>query len=50
MYGAQVCIVNEQGEDSRASDTGEIMVRSPMMMEGYWNDTALTRKVMRDGW
>lgn len=50
MYGTQVCLVNERGEDSRASETGEILVRSPMMMEGYWNDTALTRKVMRDGW
>ncbi|MBL9174449.1 MAG: AMP-binding protein [Verrucomicrobiales bacterium] len=50
MYGTQVCVVNEQGADVRASETGEILVRSPMMMEGYWNDTALTRKVMRDGW
>lgn len=50
MYGTQVCVVNERGEDSPASETGEILVRSPMMMEGYWNDTALTRKVMRDGW
>ncbi|HAB16615.1 MAG TPA: hypothetical protein DCE44_09210, partial [Verrucomicrobiales bacterium] len=50
MYGAQVCVVNEQGDDATTSEVGEILVRSPMMMEGYWNDTALTRKVMHDGW
>lgn len=50
MYGTQVCVVDEQGEDLMDYGTGEILVRGPMTMEGYWNDTALTRKVMRDGW
>ncbi|MBN8247291.1 MAG: AMP-binding protein [Verrucomicrobia bacterium] len=50
MYGTQVCVVDEQGEDVMDYGTGEILVHGPMTMEGYWNDTALTRKVMRDGW
>jgi fatty-acyl-CoA synthase len=29
---------------------GEICVRSPHMMVGYWNDPAQTREVLRDGW
>lgn len=29
---------------------GEIAVHSPFAMDGYWNDTAATRRVMRDGW
>ena len=29
---------------------GEISVRSPHMMVGYWNDPAQTREVIRDGW
>ena len=31
-------------------EIGEILVSSPMMMDGYWNDTALTRKTMHNGW
>ncbi|MBN9693944.1 MAG: AMP-binding protein [Verrucomicrobia bacterium] len=50
MYGTQVCVVNERGDDVMPTEIGEIWVRSPMMMEGYWNDTALTRKVMHNGW
>jgi fatty-acyl-CoA synthase len=29
---------------------GEIHVRSPHMMAGYWNDPEQTAQVMRDGW
>jgi long-chain acyl-CoA synthetase len=49
MYGAQVCVVDAQGDDVTTNEIGEILVSSPMMMDGYWNDTALTRKTMRDG-
>lgn len=49
MYGAQVCVVDKNGDDVRTNQVGEILVNSPMMMEGYWNDTALTRKTMHDG-
>lgn len=49
MYGVQVCIVNAEGEDVESGTVGEITVSSPMMMEDYWNDTALTRKTIRGG-
>jgi fatty-acyl-CoA synthase len=29
---------------------GEVCVRSPHLMAGYWNDPAQTREVLRDGW
>lgn len=49
-YGVQVLIVNDRGEDLPWGESGEIVVRSPFAMDGYWNDTAATRRVMRDGW
>lgn len=50
MYGVQVCVVDERGDDARTNQVGEILVNSPMMMDGYWNDTAMTRKTIQDGW
>lgn len=50
FYGVQVCLLDAQGQDVPAGQVGEVVVHSPLMMEGYWNDTAQTRKVLRDGW
>src|SRR5262249_14577291 len=50
MYGVQLCLVDARGHDVPAGAVGEIIVKSPMTMDGYWNDTAETRKAMRDGW
>jgi long-chain acyl-CoA synthetase len=50
FYGVQVCLVDAQGNDVPAGQMGEVVVRSPLMTEGYWNDSAQTRKVLRDGW
>ncbi|MGW4130847.1 AMP-binding protein [Amycolatopsis japonica] len=33
-----------------AGKTGEICVRSPMMMDGYWKRPDLTSRVLIDGW
>jgi acyl-coenzyme A synthetase/AMP-(fatty) acid ligase len=48
-YGVQLSIVDESGGDVSEGESGEIAVRSPFAMDGYWNDTAATRRVMRDG-
>jgi long-chain acyl-CoA synthetase len=50
FYGIQVCLVDAQGNEVRAGQAGEVVVHSPLMMEGYWNDSAQTRKTLRDGW
>lgn len=31
-------------------ETGELLVRGPMVMDGYWEDEALTRRSLSQGW
>ncbi|MCO5973473.1 class I adenylate-forming enzyme family protein [Actinoallomurus soli] len=39
----------EDGRPVRAGETGEIWLRSPYMMSGYWGDPAQTAETLRDG-
>jgi acyl-CoA synthetase (AMP-forming)/AMP-acid ligase II len=45
-----VRIVDDQGMDLPAGDVGEILLTSPGVMKGYWNNTAATLETLRDGW
>ena len=46
---AQVKIVDEEGNDAPAGVTGEIAVRTPTIMKGYYRDPAATAAAFRDG-
>lgn len=48
--GTQVRILNEAGQPAQTGASGEIVVRSPTVMSGYWRDTAATEQVLIDGW
>ncbi len=43
-------IVALDGSDCPTGDAGEIWVRGPGVMAGYWADAAATAAVMSDGW
>ena len=38
------------GAEVRVAEDGEILVRSPSVMKGYWNDETATREVLQGGW
>jgi long-chain acyl-CoA synthetase len=39
-----------RGVEARLSAEGELSVRGPNVMSGYWNDPARTDDVLKDGW
>jgi carnitine-CoA ligase len=47
---AQVKVVDNRGETLSAGDKGELIIRSPVMMKGYYKDARRTREAVRDGW
>jgi acyl-CoA synthetase (AMP-forming)/AMP-acid ligase II len=43
-------ILGEDGAELAAGETGELIMRGPQFMLGYWKDPSATAAVMRDGW
>ncbi len=46
----QLKVVDSDGHALQAGEVGEIAVRSPTMMKGYWQRPEETAKAFRDGW
>ncbi|WP_304167957.1 long-chain-fatty-acid--CoA ligase FadD [Lonsdalea britannica] len=46
----EVRIVDEQGNDVALGDAGELWIRGPQVMKGYWNQPDETAAVLKDGW
>lgn len=43
-------VVRPDGSDCAPGEPGEILMRSPSMMLGYWRNPEETAKAIRDGW
>lgn len=50
LHGVQVAVVDEHGDDVPTGTIGDVRVCGPGIMDGYWNDSAMTRKTLRKGW
>jgi len=49
-YCAEVRIVDTQDHEVPRGTVGEVVVRGPHVMQGYWNKPELTAAALRDGW
>jgi len=45
-----VRIVDDDGQDVPQGEVGEVLLTSPAVMKGYWNNSAATIETLRDGW
>lgn len=50
VFGNEVRCVDEQGRPVPAGERGEIVVRGPNVMKGYYNRPDATEEAMRNGW
>lgn len=49
-YGVDIRIVDPQGNELPRGETGEIAIRGPQVMLGYWRNPEATAATIRDGW
>ena len=49
-HGVHVAVVDEHGTDVSTGTVGDLRVSGPGIMDGYWNESAMTRKTLHKGW
>jgi acyl-CoA synthetase (AMP-forming)/AMP-acid ligase II len=50
FFHTEVRIVDEEGRDLGPEEMGEVLLRAPNTMKGYWNRPEATAEALRDGW
>lgn len=46
----EIRVVDEQGDDVPEGEPGELCIRGPQVMSGYWQRPAETEEVLKNGW
>jgi long-chain acyl-CoA synthetase len=50
VEGVEIKLVDEHGDEVAKGEVGEIAIRSPHVMKGYFGREDATREVLKDGW
>lgn len=50
FFHTEVRVIDEEGKDVGPEDKGEVLLRMPNMMKGYWNRPEDTANTIKDGW
>ena len=50
IRGVEMKVVDENDDEVPVGEVGEIVVRGPNVMKGYWDKADATEEVMRGGW
>ncbi|UGS38215.1 AMP-binding protein [Capillimicrobium parvum] len=48
--GIEVAVMDDAGGPVQTGETGEVCVRGPVVMRGYWSNAQATADAFRDGW
>jgi acyl-CoA synthetase (AMP-forming)/AMP-acid ligase II len=50
FFDHAIRVVRPDGSDCTPDEIGDILIRGPSLMTGYWNNSAATVEALRDGW
>jgi acyl-CoA synthetase (AMP-forming)/AMP-acid ligase II len=50
FFHTRIRVVNEEGNDAEPGEKGEVLLRAPNTMKGYWNRPEDTAEALQDGW